>query len=406
VSLDQEEPVAAPPVALADYVARMRRQRRIYVIVLAVIVVLVVAGVELVLRNGESAHATLRMAKTAVAAPPSAAITASPTVAWHQDEATAIGVPVWEGTVVTYSAHTVTGRNYATGAAVWTYTRTDVSICQVVQEQGMTIAFYDLNGNCDEVSAFSTGTGKRQWFRTLDSNGNPTDGHPTYSVSQYTILMATPHLVQAIDPSGGIDRWVFVQPAGCTTTSAVLGGNGVLIGQHCADGDHLVLREAYTADSDDGKTKTTKWRLDNTSVVPVSADDLVSAFDATSGDLIRYDAADGKVLSTQALDPAVRPSGPVHAVNGASSELIWVGGNAYSVVSTTGAQSWSTPLLGLPTITEPNLIGLTAQAVVEIDQSSGKSLHTYPISSSTGAVGVFRIGTGFVLAGSSTTVYH
>jgi hypothetical protein len=227
---------------LARYKARMARQRRWYAASVVVLIVLVGVAVHVVISRGEISHAHLHSAAVAAPSPSSSTPSDNLSLAWRSTDRTAIGQPAFGGTVITYDAHTVTGRNWRTGTAVWTYTRTDMTLCQVIQENGQTIALYDHNGNCDELSSFATGTGERSWYRTLDSNTNAINGRPGVAVNADTLLLSTPTLVQAIDPGGGLDRWDFVEPSGCVTTGTALGSSGVLIAQHCADGNHLLLR--------------------------------------------------------------------------------------------------------------------------------------------------------------------
>ena len=403
-----------PERVFADYVRRTRRQRQVYAGVLMVAGLVIAVGATLVLRHGEAAHATLHQARVAAAAPPIGSVPdAIQSLAWHSADATASGEPAYRGIVVTYSAHTVTGRNYRTGAADWTYTRTDVSVCQVVQEQGTTVAFYDLNGNCDEAAGFNTGTGARVWYRTLDSNGRAVNGHPIYAASANTILMSTPAFVQAIDPAdAGLDRWNFAQPSGCTTTSTALGTAGVLIGQQCADGAHLLLRAAYTADDDTGKTQTTLWRLDHTDVRPLSADGLISAYDRATGDLVQYRSTDGHVLSTQPLAPAPADTAPVTAVSSSDNlgEYIWIGGTYRYFDAASATAKWSVPAPGLPSLIGATPVIATVQGVLELDPATGNPATTYLLPDSPvitpGVSTATPIGNGFVLGGASTSVYR
>jgi outer membrane protein assembly factor BamB len=406
-STPPEPAAAAQPRALADYLARMRRQRKIYLAALAMLAVLIVVVVQVVMRTGEISHATLLPAKSAVASPTADTPSTTLTRAWSTTDAMASGVPFSGGTVITYNQHTVTGRNYATGEAVWTYTRTDLSTCTVFQERDLAIAiFADRDGYCDEMSTFDAGTGTRGWFRTLDSNGNNQTSRPVITGSDTTIMITTPKFIQAIDPGGGIERWTFIQPTGCTTTTAVLGEDGVLIGQKCADGDHLVLRDATLNDDDDHKNKTTKWRLDKTNMVPASADELISAIDPKTGELVSYAAADGKVMSRQALTPSPDLDQPVLPVDGQTSELLTIGATTYAIDSAAATLRWSSQLAGLPTWADGRLYVMTDKGISRLDGETGKPVESFAIPAPPAGSRVYQLGRGFVVGGSSTTVYH
>jgi hypothetical protein len=418
--VDTDEPVppspaesAGPPVvddqppALREYVARMRRQRRYYIAALAIFIIAIVVLVQVVLRTGEIAHATLHSATSPAPQPTSSTTSSSLTQAWHSTDATAGGVPYDKGTVVTYDQHTVSGRDYRTGAATWTYTRTDVSICHVYQEVGITIAiFTDRDGFCDEVDTFNTTSGTRNWYRTLDSNGNTitTTNKPVFSISQYTLMITTPLYIQAVDVSSGEDRWTFIDPSGCTNSSAVQGSGAILIAEHCGDGDHLLFRDPYAGDDNDNKAKVV-WRI-STNVIPVSADVLTSAIDPKTNHLVAYSATDGKVIGTQSLNPApASSSGSITAASVNAGELVTIGSDSYLLSASSGGQLWTVPMAGLTT-QSANPLAVTAAGIVELDVETGAVIATYPISAPPAGATTVRLGTGFVIAGSSTTVYR
>ena len=384
----------APSPALAAYLARMRRQRRWYLGAVAALIAGVVVLVSVVMSTSEIAHAHLHT----TAAPPPAiqpgAPAAAQTVAWTTPDTPALSQPVWSGTVVTYSAHTVTGRDGRTGAATWTYTRTDATVCQVAQSQGKTMAFYSRNGDCDEIDAFDTRTGARAWSRTLFSNGMLIVGHPTYQVSQLTVLLVTDSLVQAIDPSTGYDRWHFAQPAGCHTDGAALGTTGVLIGQRCGDGDWVLLRDAYAGDD---STTSTKWRVRGPRAEPVAASDLIAALDVSTGTLLTYDPAKGTARPVVRLTPRPASGDGLTTVPAAGASLVFVDGTCYSIGSASGTQLWSQPLTGPPTLAGSQLIGPTAEGVRALDPATGATISSYPVRGVRAGSTVYPIGSGFVL---------
>ena len=384
----------APSPALAAYTARMRRQRRWYLGVVAALVAGVLVLVSVVMSTSEIAHAHLHT----TAAPPSAIPPSAPapaqTVAWTTPDTPALGQPVWSGTVVTYSAHTVTGRDGSTGAATWTYTRTDATICQVAQIQGKTMAFYSRNADCDEIDAFDTRTGARAWSRTLFSNGLRIVGHPSYQVSQLTVLLVTDSLVQAIDPSTGYDRWHFAQPAGCHTDGAALGTTGVLIGQRCGDGDWVLLRDGYAGDD---ATTSTKWRVHGPRAEPVAVSDLIGALDVSTGSLLTYDPAKGTAGPVVRLTPRPTSADGLTTVPTTGANLIFIDGICYSVGSASAAQLWSQPLTGPPTLADSTLVGPTAEGVRALDPATGAAVGNYHVPGLRPGGTVYPLGSGFVL---------
>lgn len=410
-----ERPEAPPPErdALARHVASMRRQRRWYVAVITLVVAAAVAVSLAVWFTGEITHVHMRTAATPAPSVPPGTTAAQPALEWQSDDATAIGAPFAGGTVVTYSRHTVSGRNALSGQVLWSYTRSDRSVCVATQQAGTTIAIYQKGGNCDEVTALDTGTGKRQWVRTLTDNGRP-----TYQVSPYTLLIVSPAAVHAVDPASGIDRWDYLQPDGCRTNSAVLGSAGTLISQHCADGDHLLLHDPNAGD-DSKSPKPVRWRLNNNSTVPIAADTFLGAIDPTTHELVTFNSDNGKVARRVALDPTPAAAAPSQRASASGGELVWLAGTVYAF-NESGDRLWSASLPTLPTISSADDSGLTtpdlfsarllaadAAAVVSLDAVTGKISTRYPVTPPPAQdTLVFALGRGFLVAGSTTRVYQ
>src|SRR5690349_19860172 len=178
--MTEPAPPEAPPrppsdPALERYARRMRPWRIAYAaaVVVAALVLLVI--VKIAYSVGEISSATLH---TAAQPPPSIALAppaAVLTEAWRSSDASAIGTPIVGGTVVTHDAHSVRGRDARTGKITWSYTRTDRTVCTAVQNASITVAVYELHGNCDELTGLDSGTGHRQWTRTLDKDSNQID---------------------------------------------------------------------------------------------------------------------------------------------------------------------------------------------------------------------------------------
>ncbi len=418
--------------ALERYRQRMRRSRRLYFAVIAVVVLAVGSTVGVVWSRGEAAHTTLRIAAHPA---PSVALGTPAAVlskAWQSGDRTAIGTPYWGGTVITYSHDSVRGRNGSTGALTWSYTRSDRTLCQAIQDHGLTVAVYELHGNCDELTALDSATGARKWTRTLDKDHQPLNGHPAYSLNQYAILLRGAHVIYTIDPSTGLDRWVY-QPADCTISGAVIGVQGALISQNCTrpkcvgltfcgSGPQLLLRDANAGRSDDQKQKANpdqiKWNLIGTTAVPASADQLISAVDPVNRRLLVLDGSKGKTLARLELERAATSSGGVAATTTDRAELVWVAGTTYAVAVSGSGLIWSAPTAGPVTATQSTgkvvsppklasslLAAPSATGIDLLDPSSGKTTRT--LTGLTAPVArAYPFGTGFVVAGSSTAVYR
>jgi len=425
---------AASDAALQRYGRRMRRGRIIYLAMIAVVLLGLGVTVAVVWSKGEVAHTTL----TTVSSPPPSVGLGAPSAflqkAWQSPDRTAIGVPYWGGTVITYSTDSVRGRNALTGALTWSYTRTDRTVCQAIQNQGVTIAVFEHKGNCDEVTALDSGTGERRWTRTLDKaegqNSLPVNGHPSIRVSQFAIILTTPDVIYAINPVDGGDRWLY-HPDGCTIHGAVIGTEGALISQtcttqkcdarkFCGPGPQLLLRDGNAGRKDDDKTNPDqiKWNLMGTTAVPVSADKVTSAIDPALGQLRVLQVAKGKTISRLVLRGGLASGEPVAAVGTDHAELVWIAGTTYAVDPRGLSLLWTAATTVAPTVTpasaaqdatpallDSTVAAATAAGIVTLDPTTGETAHTFPVPAPPAGGRIYPFGTGFVVAAAPSTVY-
>ncbi|MGH8960962.1 MAG: PQQ-binding-like beta-propeller repeat protein [Jatrophihabitantaceae bacterium] len=426
---------ATPPptrseAAIAAYQARLRPWRRVYAIAIAVAIVAGVVLVKIAYSHGEISHARL---KTAASAAPSVALTgpsSTLTQAWASSDHTAIGTPYWHGTVVTFSTHGVNGRDALTGAVRWSYTRSDRIVCQAAQVQGITVAVFELRGNCDELTALNSGTGARQWNRTLDEDSHAVDGQPSYATAPYTFMVTTPDVIFAIDPISGYDRWLFAQQ-GCKINGSVLGSAGALISQTCTTpscagvkfcgrGPQLLLRDGITGQEDDssknhGNPDQIKWNLIGNTSMPVSADSVISAAEHGSTQLTVLDAAKGKTLSTLTLSAPI--GGATSALQTARAELIHTGAITYAITADGTGVTWRAPSTALPTVTATDKAATPdlTRAIIAVGSSDGIELldgrdgslaRTFPVAAPAAGSQVYAFGSGFLVTGSSTIGYR
>jgi PQQ-like domain len=431
VTVDERQaPAAEPPAdapaptaseaaqaALAHHVATVHRQRRWYLAALTVVVVLVAALVAVVWSRSEIVHAHLRTASTAAPSLQPGPLSATPTLAWRTPDRTAIGAPLSGGTLVTYSDHTVSGRDARTGAVTWSYTRTDRTICQVVQEQARTVTFFRHSGNCDEVNAFETGTGRRAWERTLDTEGNPVNGEPTITPLADGIIVSTSSVIYAIRIRDAFDYWEYAEPAGCRMTGLAVGAAGALIAQQCADGPHLLLRDRFAGN--DASDHPVKWRLNRVSAVPWVAGAFLAALDPTTRELVRYNATKGTVAGRLPLPDQPSTTTNLQVTTATDAELIWDGEHTYTIDGTGTQLLWTAQTQAVPSLDPQDLpvdvptlsssVALVAgtRGVDVLDSSTGKVTSTMATTSppQRGSQ-IYPVGTGFAVAGSSTDVYR
>ena len=414
---------------LDRYVRSMRRSRTVYYAVLGVILAALIVIAALVWTNGEAAHATLHTVDQQPAALTVTTPTATQAQAWRTADRTAAGTPVWRGTVITYSTHTVSGRDARTGARTWSYDRSDRTVCTAAQIAGVTVAIYQRDRSCDEVSAFDSGTGRRKWTRTLDENGQPVDGRPDFQFNGTTMLVPTSSAVYAIDPGSGIDRWTYNR-VGCTIEHAVLGTAGVLISQDCTDvdcanvkfcgkGRQLLLRDPTAERLDDDKPNFDQitWNDIGNTGVPVSADTVVSAVQPGSNVLDTLNPADGKLVHAVQLKPAPTDLDRISPASTDTTQYLWIDGRLSALTAGSASPLWSVATVAAPTVETPDGIDLGANSAVRItvptstgvatlDPATGKASGRFTVPAPAAGSTVWRLGGGFLVSSRSGTVAY
>ncbi|WP_375476813.1 PQQ-binding-like beta-propeller repeat protein [uncultured Jatrophihabitans sp.] len=412
------------------YLSQLRPARIRYAVVVGVIVIGLVVWVVVAYARGEAAHATLR---TVSQAPAALALTDASTtqrLAWRTGDQPAIGSPQYQGTVVTFDAHTVRGRDARSGRQTWSYTRTDRTVCTAAQIGGTTIAVYELAGNCDEVSSFASGTGRRGWTRTLDKDGMPLNGRPAFQATPFTFMVTSKSVIYAIDPGSGYDKWTYTR-YGCVIRAAMLGTSGALISQDCAKprcagvkfcgrGVQLLLRDANLGNGDSGKPNADqiKWNDLGDDNVPVSADVVVAAIDPTSRQLVRYLIASGRPGAPVTLSPAPASIGPVEATGTVDADIVWVGGVAYALGAAKSQPLWARATASPPGIVATDgdtipqraatrIVAASAQGATVLDGGTGRVLHAYPLPAApAGVAGGYPLGSGFLVFGPGGTAAY
>lgn len=424
----------APSTPLARYAHTVRRQRIVYFSVVTAIVVAVGVIVAVAWSRGETANTTLR---TVSSAPPSLALATpapSPKRAWHTSDRAAIGSPQSGGTVVVFGAHTVRGVDARTGDKTWSYRRSNRTVCTAAQAGGVAMVVYELAGNCDEVTALDSGTGKRRWTRTLDMDGMPLNGRPAFQVSSQggfqTLLARSKSVIYALDPASGYNRWTYSR-YGCTISGAVLGSNGALISQTCSTkvqcgqqkfcgpGPQLLLRNAYDGrdDKSDSNPDKITWNLIGTRSFPVSADGLVADVDTSSGTLVHRDEKDGAVQARTRLIPRPETYSGRTATQVSDVELVWIGGRTYAIRSGTATALWATDTPAPPEVvsTDPNSVPVIPDARVTVptgdgvrllDARTGETDRAFTLTAPPPGSSVYSMGAGFLVAAPhGTTAY-
>jgi hypothetical protein len=422
--------------ALERYRHRLRGQRLLYYGVVGVVLIVIGVLVGVAWVNGEVANTTLHTVSHAPLPLEVQSASLQQKQAWHTTDRIAIGTPRWRGTVITYSAHTVRGRDARTGKQTWYYSRSDRTVCTAIQTGGTTIAVYDDNGNCDELTALGSDTGDRRWTRTLDKDGLPVNDKPAYQVSDETVLFSTPSVIYAIVPHGqgrGSDRWEYHRN-GCAIEHVVQGSAGVLISQdchhvqcptgsgahkYCGDGPQLLLRDGVTGrdDKDDTNPDELRWDHLGDTDIPAAADDLVAALNTTTHGLDMLDSTTGAARGSLTLNPAPATLDNPVAINTLTTEVMWIGGIANAINSTSRHLTWATPTPSPPTV-ESDTEGVTASidtaritvpgppGVRILDGNTGHTAQQFPLPVPAQNTTAYSLGTGFLISSAAGTVAY
>lgn len=321
----------------ADEWARRRRtharavaQWRRYAVGLSVVVLAVLGFVGWTWEHGEIRHVRSNPTAIAAVALPGGQLPATLTPAWHTSDRAALGDAVDLDVVVTFGGHTVTGRDARTGAARWTYTRTDRKLCTALVQDDTVMAVYAHDGICDEATGLDDASGKRVWTRTL-LGGQPVQA----AAGQDHYLFIRPDIVYTVrsyhpEPT---DEFDFTEPAGCVTRAAVEGSGGVLISNRCTSAETLTFF-AYVA----ANLKWEQiWQVPLAGRTPLSADGQLVVLARNGRTLQVLSVKKGTATNTLTLPHAAQPPSTPASIELPDSEtqLINVAG-ATVAISTNG----------------------------------------------------------------------
>lgn len=386
--------------ALQAYRARTGRAMRIYSAILVAVVLLAFVAVKLAYAHGELNKVSASTGQ-APAQIPQQATASTLSRAWQSTDQPAGGNPYADGVVVTHDQHTVRGRDALTGQVRWHYTRSDETICSVLQQDSSTIAIYRRKGNCDEVTGFVTATGTTKWYRTLMDDGS-TDAASTANV----VLTVADHSVHVFDNAGGLDRWNWTVPDGCTATRALAGTLGVLVALSCGSSYQLVLRDEFK--------DSTKWTVTVPApVLPVAASAFIGALDPKTGTLHGYTADKGassvlgQLPGTGSLPRAATSVDGLDAA-GQTMEFVFWDGRQFALTQH-GSVAWSTPASSAGWLVGDTLLAVAdgTGRVVEHRMSDGTPQLTSTLSPAPDpAQRPYPVGAGLLMAGPGAALYR
>lgn len=227
-------------------------------LVVAVSIAVLVAAVAAAIWWTSDARVTRSRPAPAPAQPPAAAKTIPLTLRplWTAASAQTPVPVVVAGVVVTGDGRTVTGRDPATGAEIWTFAR-DRELCGVSWIYHLAVAVYPDGRGCGQVSTIDGSTGRRGPTRSGFA-----DKHIELSSNGDTVLAAgltrldlwRSDMVRVIG-FGEVDARVKPKQVGigegCRQISAASSSDAVSVLQACADSPDIRLTLLRPADQDD-----------------------------------------------------------------------------------------------------------------------------------------------------------
>lgn len=404
VTSDQRAELTASERALRVYRQRNRRAMRWYALIIVVLTTVGVGAVKLAYAHGGLDKVSHQSA--AAPAPVSSAPTAaSLSLRWQTSDRAAGGTAYQDGIVVTFSGHTVNGRDARTGSVRWYYTRSDELLCAVVQQDGTTIAIYRRKGNCDEVTGFGTATGQPKWYRTLVD-----DGPLSVSSSPNVVLAVSSSAVHVFDNASGLDRWRWTAPSACTVDRALAGSRGVLIAYGCGSQHHLTLHD-LTNDSE-------RWSvLVGEPYRPLTAGAALIAVSASSGRAILLNADKGSpravslregASAAAAVAALPRSQATTEGADGSSQPIDVAALDDLLAVNADGSEVWTAPSTSPASLVGGDVVAARDSAGVRMlriaDGSSAQHVTLQGSPSDPAAVPI-AVGAGLLLAGRPTEYF-
>jgi hypothetical protein len=267
----------------------------------------------------------------------------------------------------------------------------------------------------------------------LDKDGQPVNGRPAYQVSGTAVLISTSSVIYAIASDGGSDYWEYHR-TGCAIEHVVQGSAGVLISQDChhvqcptdagahkfcGNGPHLLLRDgtAPTDSKQQDNPDRLRWDHLGDTDIPAAVDDFVAALNTTTHGLDMLDPTTGAARGSLTLNPAPATLTNPIAINTLTTEVMWIGGIAYAINSTSRHLTWATSTPSPPTV-ESDTEGVTASidtaritvpgppGVRILDGNTGHTAQQFTLPVPAQNTTAYSLGTGFLISSAAGTVAY
>lgn len=325
----------------------IRRSWRRYLVVLVAIAVVVAGLGALLISRTDLVHVDYSpAARTATAGGTTPAVrtpAAAVRALWSRRGVPPAGATASAlGAVLTADSHGITGHDVGTGRTLWSYRRSDTTLCRWIVLPTVAVTVFHDATDCSDITGFDPRTGARMWFLNADL------GQLRYAVAAPSILLLADHnRVRAFYEQTGGEAWNWHQK-GCRIGDLSAGDIGATLTYTCTTGESSLL----VLDSWTGKKK---WTAPVTGVAAhllgASSDLVVLATVSNRPAVLVYDS-NGRARAT-IRDP--RLHNEIHTTQPPAqlSEATMVGYDGHNAIGVdlSGLRiSWSVPASGPPAV--------------------------------------------------------
>ncbi|WP_460357354.1 Rv3212 family protein [Mycobacterium sp. ZZG] len=315
-----------------------RRTRGDLLAATAIVVVIVVVGVFVWWTSDARATRSQPAEQPVVSLKPAAAVPDSLEQRWTARSAKTTAPVVVGGAVVTGEGTAIQGRDPATGATLWSYSR-DRELCGVTWVYNYAVAVYPDVRGCGQVSTVDAKTGRRGPARSSYADPHVTlsgDGTTVLSAGQTRLEMWRSDMVRMLS-YGALDApikpGVPASPL-CRFVSAAAGSSAVSVLESCEGQDDLrltLLRPSDEEDTPELKYVQQKGVADGTGARVVAVTDTATALYVPTP-APRLDIIDdtGAVIDSTVVDGEPSPDA---TASRAGDLITWWTGDALMVFS-------------------------------------------------------------------------
>lgn len=340
--------------------------------------------------GGDNANSSLRTA----AAEPSQPVESDPAsrvaAVWDSGTGPAAAEPVEDATVVVGEDHGVRGLDPEDGSERWHYLRSTARLCDWTAADGVVVAVFRTEAGCDEALALDAGTGRRQWYRSVNFSAEIT----LSSTNQLTVA-STPTGIAVLGTTSNGLRWRYRPPADCRISDSLPGDVGVAVALDCPSSAQLVLLDGFS-----GKER---WTGD----LPAGAARILTADGAVgvlalelSGALEIFDRDGAPLVSLREESIAIEDEAQPTAQLVGERLAVFTGSTLFAVNVQTDGIDWVVPAVTRPTLLGSGLLVFDGTDFVQHELATGAELRRIPVSGSAPPPGgrLDRIGSAIVVS--------